>query len=104
MAMDPESVGTAAKFVDGFLGILGALFAAIAGGVSWFYKALAHRISILENTVVRKEDFERYEDRADRTRQELRDGIIALHQKVEKTSGDLENKIDSLIKHLLERK
>ena len=104
MAVDPDSVGAFTRIADWVLNLLGAVAAAAVAGVGYLYRNLIHRISVLEKTALKKDEFARYEDRADKTREELREGIIALHQKVENSARDLENKLDSLIKHLLERK
>ena len=102
MAVDASV--TDSKVLEWVLGILGGLVAVVVSGVSWFTKSLAHRISVLENTTVRKDDFKEFVDRSEQTRKELRDGIIGLHQKVEKSSQDLEDKIDKVIDYLLKEK
>lgn len=102
MAVDANVIDS--RVLEWALGILGGLVAVLASGVSWFTKSLAHRITVLETTAVRKDDFKEYADRSEQTRKELRDGIIGLHQKVEKTSQDLEDKIDKVIDYLLKEK
>jgi hypothetical protein len=53
---------------------------------AWFLKKLDHRISELEKFKVDKEDF-------NRTRSELRDSVISLHEK-----------LDTLTRIMLERR
>jgi hypothetical protein len=62
--------------------VVGVLTAVAA----WFLKKLDHRISELEKFKVDKEDF-------NRTRSELRDSVISLHEK-----------LDTLTRIMLERR
>ena len=102
--MAVDATVTDSRALEWALGILGGLAAVIASGVSWFAKSLSHRVSVLENTTVRKDDFKEFAERSDQSRKELREGIIGLHQKVEKSSQDLEDKIDKVIDYLLKEK
>lgn len=104
MAVDPESMSAVTKIADWVVALIGGLVTLVVSGMSWLYKSLAHRVTALENTVVRKEEFSRSETRADLSRQELREGIIGLHSKVEQASKDLEDKIDKVIDYLLKDK
>ena len=102
--MAVDSTVTDSRVLEWVFGLLGGLVTVVVSGVTWFTKSLAHRISVLENTAVRKDDFKEFAERSEQTRKELRDGIIGLHQKVEKSSQDLEDKIDKVIDYLLKEK
>lgn len=104
MAMDPDSVSVVSKLADWIVALIGGVATLAVSGISWLYNSLARRVAVLESTSMKKADFERYEDRADVARAELREGIIALHRKVEASSADLENKVDKVIQFLLEHK
>lgn len=76
MSADPVSSGIIEKALEWI--ILG-----LATVVAWLFRGHHARISTLENTAMRKDDFYKYETKADVSRSELRESIIKLYDRID---------------------